>query len=91
LPKGRICSDKGTKLKNLWYSISMKKLQTVISRFEELPTEQQDRLADFLNELTLSNDEEFSFSDAERASIKELLKTDTASYTFDEVFAPLLK
>jgi len=42
----------------------MKKLQTVISRFEELPTEQQDRLADFLNELTLSNDEEFSFSDA---------------------------
>jgi len=69
----------------------MKKLQTVISRFEELPTEQQDRLADFLNELTLSNDEEFSFSDAERASIKELFKTDTASYTFDEVFAPLLK
>ena len=91
MPKGRIRSGDDAKLENLWYSIGMTKLQKVISRFEELSTEQQDRLADFLNELTLSNDEEFSFSDAERASIKELLKTDTASYTFDEVFAPLLK
>ena len=69
----------------------MTKLQTVISKFEKLPTEQQDRLADFLQELTLSNNQEFSFSETERASIKELLKNDTASYTFDDVFAPYLK
>jgi len=31
----------------LWYSIAKPKLQKVISRFEELSTEQQDRLADF--------------------------------------------
>lgn len=69
----------------------MTKLQAVISKFEELPIEQQDKLADFLNDLTLSEDSDFAFSDSERAEIKLLLTTDTAPYTFDEVFAPLLK
>ena len=69
----------------------MTKLQTVITKFEELPIEQQDKLADFLNELTLSTDTDFCFSDVQRADIKQLLETDKASYTFDEVFAPLLK
>ena len=69
----------------------MTKLQTVISKFEALPIEQQDKLAEFLNDLTASSDGDFTFSEAERAEIKQLLKTDTAVYTFDEVFAPLLK
>ncbi len=66
-------------------------MQVVISRFQTLPLEEQDRLADFLNDLTLSPDGDFAFSDAQRSEIKQLLKTDTASYTFNEVFAPLLK
>ena len=69
----------------------MTKLQTVISKFEELPLEQQDKLAEFLNDLTLPLEGEFAFSDRERAEIKELLKTDTAMYTFEDVFTPLLK
>ena len=69
----------------------MTKLQAVISKFETLPIEQQDKLAEFLNDLTKTATGEFTFSDSERTEIKELLKTDTAMYTFDEVFAPLLK
>ncbi len=68
----------------------MTKLQTVISKFETLPIEQQDKLAEFLNDLTQSTAGEFTFSDTERAEIKQLLKTDTASYTHDELFADLV-
>lgn len=75
----------------MWYNDDMTKLQAVISKFEELPLEQQDKLAEFLSELTLSSDSEFIFSDSERADINQLLKTDTASYSHDEVFASLLK
>lgn len=81
----------GSKIRKLWYSIYMTKLQTVISKFEALPIEQQDKLAEFLNDLTLPLEGDFTFSDTERAEIKQLLKTDTASYTFDEVLAPFLK
>ncbi len=69
----------------------MTKLQAVISKFETLPTEQQDKLAELLNDLTQSTDGEFTFSEVERAEIKQLLQTDTAMHTFDDVFAPLLK
>lgn len=69
----------------------MTKLQAVISKFETLPIEQQDKLAELLNDLTNSTNCEFTFSEVERAEIKQLLKTDTAMYTFDDVFAPLLK
>ena len=68
----------------------MTKLQTVISKFEALPIEQQDKLAEFLNDLTLTSEGDFTFSDTERAEIKQLLKTDTASYAHDEVFTNLV-
>jgi glutamine cyclotransferase len=68
----------------------MTKLQTVISKFEALPIEQQDKLAEFLNDLMLTSEGDFTFSDTERAEIKQLLKTDTASYTHEEVFTELV-
>ena len=68
----------------------MTKLQAVISKFETLPIEQQDKLAELLNDLTQSAAGDFTFSDTERAEIKQLLKTDTTSYTHDQVFTDLV-
>jgi hypothetical protein len=68
----------------------MTKLQSVISRFEELPIEQQDKLADFLCEFTISPDDKYIFSDEQRAEIKRLLNTDNGSHSFDEVFEQFL-
>ena len=78
-------------LKKMWYNISMTKLQTIEAEFQTLPVEEQREFISRHVYLVDPAQEDFEFTDAERAEIKDLLENDTGSYTMEEVMAPLLK
>jgi hypothetical protein len=67
----------------------MTKLQAVISRFQTLPLEEQDKLADLLNDFTMPEEGEYIFSDEEWAEIKERRETNTETFTVVEVLKAL--
>lgn len=67
----------------------MTKLQAVISRFQALPPEDQDKLADLLNDFIIPKEGEYIFSDAEWAEIEERIKDKKETFTVDEVMDSL--
>lgn len=66
----------------------MTKLQTVISRFQALPQEEQDRIADLLNNFTMPDQTPFVLSEEELKVLDERLANvdSEPTFTIEEVF-----
>jgi hypothetical protein len=66
----------------------MTKLQTVISRFQALSPEDQDRLADLLNDFTMPAQEPFVLSEEELKILDERLAVvdSEPTFTIEEAF-----
>ena len=78
-----------TKMKNLWYSNNMTKLQEIISQIQELPVEEREELNSLLQLNTAKAGDIFELTDAQLEELDRRLAVvdDEPTFTIDEVFA----
>ena len=78
------------KLKKVWYSIYMTKLQTIIAEIRTLPLEEQRVVYSELEQFIIpAEDNFFELTEAELAELDDRMKNDTVTYTHEEVMSAL--
>ena len=92
MPKSRIRSGDDAKLENLWYSIGMTKLQSIISQIQELPAEEREELNLMLQLNTSKSGDIFELTDAQLEELDRRLAVvdNEPTFTIDEVFAKFI-
>ena len=79
-----------SKTTNLWYSIGMTKLQSIVAEIKALPVdEQRVVVSEFTHLITPAEDDIFELTDAELADLDDRIKNDTVTFTHEEVMDAL--
>ena len=79
------------KLKKVWYSIYMTKLQSIISQIQELPALEREELNSLLGLNALTSNDIFELTDEELAELDRRMKNidNEPTFTVEEVFSRL--